>query len=152
VYGDPSEPDVQSRAVRHDMTHYTRAWSFDPYHQRLSFARHNAPPEVPVDTEWPQWEVFQQERRGEHHKHVGTIHAPDAELALVLSKENFARRGDCVNLWVVRAADIYATDYEDADVFEHTTDKTYREPAGYHGLRKRKIHGRGLHDDSDEAE
>jgi hypothetical protein len=48
-----------------------------------------------------------------------------------------------VNLWVARAADVYATAYEDADVFVHTTDKLYREPGGFHGLRKSKIHGHG---------
>jgi ring-1,2-phenylacetyl-CoA epoxidase subunit PaaB len=90
------------------------------------------------------WEVFQQDHRGEHHKHVGSIHAPDAEFALVLAKENFARRGDCVNLWVVPAECIHATDYEDADVFVHTTDKLYREPAGFQGLRRKsQTQGRG---------
>jgi ring-1,2-phenylacetyl-CoA epoxidase subunit PaaB len=124
------------------MPHYTREWTFDPYHQRLEFARRHAPPHVDTDTEWTDWEVFQQDHRGEHHHHVGTLHAPDAEYALVLAKENFARRGECVNLWVVQSAQIHATSYEDEQIFAHTTDKSYREPAGYHGLRKSKIHGR----------
>jgi ring-1,2-phenylacetyl-CoA epoxidase subunit PaaB len=123
------------------MPFYRRDWHFDPYHQHLAFARQRAEPAVDGDTEWAVWEVFQQDKRGEHHHHVGSLHAPDAELALVLAKENFARRGECVNLWVTRAADIYATAYEDADVFVHTTDKLYREPGGFHGLRKSKIHG-----------
>jgi ring-1,2-phenylacetyl-CoA epoxidase subunit PaaB len=68
---------------------------------------------------------------------------------LVLAKENFARRGPCVNLWVVEVAHIFATAYEDSDVFEHTTDKSYREPGGYQGLRQSKIHGRAAADSAE---
>jgi ring-1,2-phenylacetyl-CoA epoxidase subunit PaaB len=152
VYGDPSEPTAEQRAERPEMPHYTREWHFDPYHQALSLARRLAPDEVDADTEWPVWEVFQQAHRGEHHTHVGSLHAPDPELALVLAKENFARRGDCVNLWVVPASEIFATAYEDADIFVHTTDKSYREPSGYQGLRKGKIHGHGRDGSRDVAD
>jgi ring-1,2-phenylacetyl-CoA epoxidase subunit PaaB len=132
------------------MRRYSRSWQFDAYHQRLAFARQRAPEQVPGDTEWPVWEVFQQEKRGEHHQHVGSLHAPDADLALVLAKESYARRGLCVNLWVVRADHVFATDYADADVFEHTTDKLYREPGGFQGLRRNKIHGQAPAEDDDE--
>lgn len=141
MYGDPSDPGSVPSGPAPEMPFYSRSWHFDPYHQHLAFARQRGPARVAADTEWAVWEVFQQDHRGDHHKHVGSLHAPDAELALVLAKENFARRGQCVNLWVARAADIFATDYADADVFEHTTDKMYREPGGFHGLRKAKIHG-----------
>lgn len=140
-------PDEETRSA--DMPHYTREWHFDPYHQRLSFARQHGPARPAIDTEWGVWEVFQQAKRGEHHRHVGSVHASDPEMALVLAKESFARRGDCVNLWVVAAEAIHATAYEDADVFAHTTDKSYREPGGYHGLRKTKIHGREREEDMD---
>ena len=83
------------------------------------------------DTQWPLFEVFHQKARGEHHVHVGSIHAPDAEMALLLAKEQYGRRMACVNLWVVRAGDIHATDYADADMFKHATDKSYREAFGY---------------------
>jgi ring-1,2-phenylacetyl-CoA epoxidase subunit PaaB len=63
--------------------------------------------------------------------HVGSIHAPDAEMALILAKEQYGRRMACVNLWVVRAEDIHASDYADADMFKHATDKSYREAFGY---------------------
>lgn len=141
MYGDPSDPGPELRAAPAEMPSYSREWHFDPYHQQLGFARAHDPGPSHADTEWTLWEVFQQERRGEHHRHVGALHAPDAELALVLAKENYARRGICVNLWVVPAHCIHATDYADADVFVHTTDRLYREPGGFHGLRKSKIHG-----------
>lgn len=141
MYGDPSaEPAAEARGNR-DMPFYTREWHFDPYHQGLLDARRHDPGPQASDTEWQDWEVFQQDVRGEHHHHVGALHAPDAETALVLAKENFARRGACVNLWVVPTRHVHATAYEDADIFVHTTDKLYREPAGFQGLRQTKIHG-----------
>jgi len=39
-----------------------------------------------IDTQWPVFEVFHQQARGEAHVHVGAIHAPDAEMALLLAK------------------------------------------------------------------
>lgn len=142
MYGDPTADADPSVAFGHDMPHYTRDWHFDPYHQALAIAALGAPAAVHHDTEWSNWEIFVQEQRGEHHAHVGTVHAPDAEMALVLAKENYVRRGPCVNVWVVPEAAIAATDYADADMFEHTTDKMYREPAGFQGLRKKAQAGR----------
>lgn len=147
MYGDPADPGKEALEARPEMPAYSRNWHFDPYHQGLGFARAHDPGPRHADTEWKVYEVFQQERRGEHHQHVGSLHAPDPEIALVLAKENFARRGRCVNLWVVPAEAIHASAYEDADVFEHTTDRNYREPAGFQGLRRDKIHGRMEKDD-----
>jgi ring-1,2-phenylacetyl-CoA epoxidase subunit PaaB len=75
--------------------------------------------------------VFRQETKNDTHVHVGDMHAPDAEMALLLAKEQFARRDPCVNLWVVRHADISATAYEDADMLEPSTDKSYRFGGSY---------------------
>jgi len=84
-----------------------------------------------IDTQWPVFEVFHQQARGEAHVHVGAIHAPDAEMALLLAKEQYARRQACVNLWVVPVDAITASKYEDSDMFEHVSDKSYRESWGY---------------------
>jgi phenylacetate-CoA oxygenase PaaH subunit len=60
-----------------------------------------------ADTQWPVYEVFLQEKRGDPHVHVGAVHAPDPEMALILAKEQFARRGRCASLWVVpRGSDL----------------------------------------------
>ena len=32
--------------------------------------------------DWPLWEVFVRSRRGLSHGHVGSLHAPDAQMAL----------------------------------------------------------------------
>ena len=84
-----------------------------------------------TDTQWPVYEVFHQQARGESHVYVGSVHAPDPEMALVLAKEQYARRQACVNLWVVPVEAITASKYEDADIFERAIDKSYRESWGY---------------------
>ncbi len=77
------------------------------------------------------YEVFEQRKRGTHHIHVGSVHAPSAEMAVVFAKEQYTRRGQCVNLWVVKTADVFVTEYEDSDIFETTANKKYREPDAY---------------------
>lgn len=75
--------------------------------------------------------VFRQDTKNDPHVHVGEVHATDAEMALVLAKEQFARRDPCVNLWVVAYGQIGATAYDDADIFEPSTDKSYRFGGSY---------------------
>lgn len=85
---------------------------------------------------WDVYEVFHQEKRGAHHEHVGCVHAPNAELALVFAKEQFARRKKCVNIWVVRSADIVGTSEEDEDLFANNAEKTYRDASGFRVMEK----------------
>ena len=84
----------------------------------------------PLD-QWQTYEVFQQKKRGTHHVHVGSLHAPDHELAILFAKEQYTRRGQCVNLWVVKTSEVFATAYEDEDIFATTPEKKYREPEVY---------------------
>lgn len=116
------------------------SWSFNPYHQRLDEAMSRFSDESPeVDTEFAAWEVFQQQRRGDAFEHVGAVHANDAEMALLMAKEQFARRGRCVQLWVVPSAAITASPLGE-EYFEHGSDKRYREAFGYRlTARKRRI-------------
>jgi ring-1,2-phenylacetyl-CoA epoxidase subunit PaaB len=90
----------------------------------------------PLD-HWPTYEVFVQRTRGSHAQHVGSLHAPDPEMALVLAKEQYARRSQCVALWVVPTESILWTRPEDEDIFQPATDKSYREPQGYLNTRDR---------------
>ncbi len=77
------------------------------------------------------FEVFAQKKRGTHHQHVGSLHAPNPEMALLFAKEQYGRRGVCVNMWVTKTADISATDYDDDDIFSTVPDKQYREAGDY---------------------
>ena len=54
-------------------------------------------------------------KRGVSHVHAGTVHAPDAELALQNARDLFTRRSEGVSLWVVRSSDITASDPDDRD-------------------------------------
>ena len=60
------------------------------------------------DTQWPRFQVFVQERLGEPFLDVGSVHAPDAEMALLNARDVFARRPECVAMWVVPVEGIFA--------------------------------------------
>jgi ring-1,2-phenylacetyl-CoA epoxidase subunit PaaB len=87
---------------------------------------------MPTEREWPLYEVFIRSRGGLDHKHVGSLHAVDASMAIERARDVFTRRQEGVSLWVVRSADITASDPAQADVwFEPARDKVYRHPTFY---------------------
>ncbi len=78
------------------------------------------------------WEVFIRSRTGLAHKHVGSLHAADAELALQAARDVYTRRGEGLSIWVVPSAAIVASDPKDKDtLFEPTASKIYRHPSFY---------------------
>lgn len=81
---------------------------------------------------WPLWEVFVRPRRGLGHAHVGSLHAPDAELALRNARDLYTRRQEGVSIWVVPASSITASSPEEKDsFFDPAGDKVYRHPTFY---------------------
>jgi ring-1,2-phenylacetyl-CoA epoxidase subunit PaaB len=81
---------------------------------------------------WPLFEVFVRPRRGLSHIHVGSLHAPDASLALHNARDLFTRRQEGVSIWVVRASSIAASPPEKSALFfSAAEDKPYRYPAYY---------------------
>jgi ring-1,2-phenylacetyl-CoA epoxidase subunit PaaB len=82
--------------------------------------------------EWPLWEVFIRAKAGLDHKHCGSVHAPDATLALQMARDVYTRRQEGVSIWVVRADRIIASDPgEKAQFFDPMQDKIYRHPTFY---------------------
>lgn len=80
----------------------------------------------------PLWEVFIRSRNGLAHKHAGSVHAADAEMALQAARDVYTRRGEGLSLWVVPSAAITASDPGDRGMlFEPATDKIYRHPTFY---------------------
>ncbi len=80
----------------------------------------------------PLWEVFVRSRRGLSHTHVGSLHAPDACLALRNARDVYTRRQEGVSIWVVPAEDITASSPQEKDsFFDPAADKTYRHPTFY---------------------
>lgn len=61
-----------------------------------------------MDTQWPRFEVFVQEKPGAPHQDAGSVHAPDIELALFNARDVFARRPEAVSMWVVPAGAIFS--------------------------------------------
>lgn len=84
------------------------------------------------ETQWDLWEVFTQPKSGAPHEHAGSVHAPDAEIALQNARDVYSRRNEAVNIWVVPAKDITASTPEDmGSFFEPANDKIYRHPQFY---------------------
>ncbi len=81
---------------------------------------------------WPLWEVFIRQRRGMSHVHAGSLHAPDAEMALQSARDVYTRRGEGISLWVVKSSQITSSDAADAEaLFEPTASKPYRDATYY---------------------
>ncbi|MDQ0314804.1 1,2-phenylacetyl-CoA epoxidase subunit PaaB [Amorphus orientalis] len=80
----------------------------------------------------PLWEVFIRSRNGMAHRHVGSVHAADAEMALQAARDVYTRRNEGLSIWVVPSADIVASDPDDKGMlFEPTGSKVYRHPTFY---------------------
>jgi ring-1,2-phenylacetyl-CoA epoxidase subunit PaaB len=82
--------------------------------------------------DWPLFEVFIRSRAGLEHKHVGSVHAADVRMAIEHARDVYTRRQEGVSIWVVRSADIIASDPAESDaLFEPARDKVYRHPTFY---------------------
>ena len=82
--------------------------------------------------QWPLWEVFVQPKLGAPHEHAGSVHAPDAEMAIQNGRDVYSRRGEAVSIWVVPAGAISATSPSDAGpFFDPAKDKAYLHPQFY---------------------
>jgi len=86
----------------------------------------------PEGAEWPLWEVFVRSKSGLDHKHCGSLHAPDAKLAIQMARDVYTRRQEGTSVWVVRSDQIVASDPGDkAMYFDPMEDKVYRHPTFY---------------------
>lgn len=82
--------------------------------------------------DWPLWEVFVRARGGLDHRHTGSVHAADAGMALRHARDTYTRRMEGVSLWVVRSAEITASDPDTSgQMFEPAEGKIYRHPTFY---------------------
>ncbi len=82
--------------------------------------------------EWPLWEVFIRSKAGLDHKHAGSLHAADAQMAIENARDVYTRRNEGVSIWVVESRHIHASEpNESAALFEPANDKVYRHPTFY---------------------
>ena len=81
---------------------------------------------------WPLWEVFIRSKQGLNHKHVGSLRASDAALAIKNARDVYTRRAEGISIWVVPSNNITASDPNNEDsLFEPSQTKVYRHPTFY---------------------
>ena len=81
---------------------------------------------------WPLWEIFIRSKQGLDHKHVGSLHAADAQMAIENARDVYTRRMEGVSIWVVQSKYITASNPEEAgELYEPAIDKIYRHPTFY---------------------
>ena len=80
-------------------------------------------------SDWPLWEVFVRTKGGLAHRHFGSVHAPDAEMAIRNARDVYTRRNEGVSIWVVRSNDITASSpSEKGPLYDPSNSKVYRHP------------------------
>ena len=89
-------------------------------------------PETHAGNVWPIWEVFVRSSRGLSHVHAGSLHAPDAAMALRNARDLYTRRNEGVSIWVVPADAIASSDPDAKGAFfESPQGKDYRHATYY---------------------
>ena len=81
---------------------------------------------------WPLFEIFLRSKNGLSHKHVGSLHAADTDMAITNARDVYTRRKEGVSIWVVESKHITASNPEDSEaLFDPAEDKVYRHPTFY---------------------
>ena len=90
------------------------------------------PPLGETKHQWPLWEVFIRSKQGLDHKHVGSLHATDAQMAIENARDVYTRRQEGVSIWVVESKYIHASNPDEAEsLYDPANDKVYRFPTFY---------------------
>ena len=85
-----------------------------------------------MSKDWPLWEIFVRGQNGLSHRHVGSLHATEAEMAIRHARDIYTRRNEGISIWAVRSDDIAASSPSDkGPFFDPSNDKIYRHPAFY---------------------
>lgn len=82
--------------------------------------------------DWPLWEIFIRSKQGLDHKHAGSLHAADAQMAIENARDVYTRRMEGVSIWAVESKYIHASNPDEAEqLYEPANDKVYRHPTFY---------------------
>lgn len=64
--------------------------------------------------------------------HAGSLHAPDAEMALRNARDLYTRRNEGISLWIVKSSDMITSDPDAKGAFfESPQGKDYRHATYY---------------------
>lgn len=76
--------------------------------------------------------MFVRSKHGLNHKHVGSVHAADNEMAMENARELYTRRNEGVSIWVVPSETITASASDEKEIlFDPSEDKVYRHASFY---------------------
>ena len=82
--------------------------------------------------DWPLWEIFIRSKQGLDHKHAGSLHAADAQMAIENARDVYTRRMEGVSIWAVESKYVHASNPDEAEqLYEPANDKVYRHPTFY---------------------
>ena len=73
------------------------------------------------------YEVFLRKGGKEPFEHAGSLEAPDDELALLLAREAYVRRGEGREMWLVDRADVLVAE---PDLLAVNDDRPHRRHPG----------------------
>ena len=83
-------------------------------------------------SDWPLWEIFIRSKQGLDHKHMGSLHAADARMAIENARDVYTRRMEGISIWAVESKYVHASNPDDAaNFYEPAEDKVYRHPTFY---------------------
>ncbi len=89
-------------------------------------------PDGKKENVWPLWEVFIRSKQGLDHKHAGSLHAANAQMAIENARDVYTRRNEGISIWVVESKYIHASNPDEAaSLYEPANDKVYRHPTFY---------------------
>lgn len=92
----------------------------------------NKPHATSIGHDWPLWEIFIRSKQGLDHKHVGSLHAADAQMAIENARDVYTRRQEGISIWAVESRYIHASNPDEAEsLYEPANDKAYRHPTFY---------------------
>ncbi|ENV33077.1 1,2-phenylacetyl-CoA epoxidase subunit PaaB [Acinetobacter gerneri] len=82
---------------------------------------------------WSLYEVFIRSKQGLSHRHVGSLRAPDDEIALQNARDVYTRRNEGISIWVIKSELITSSQPDEKqEFFDPSLDKVYRHPTFYH--------------------
>jgi ring-1,2-phenylacetyl-CoA epoxidase subunit PaaB len=86
------------------------------------------------------YEVFRRSGHKEPYEHCGAVIAPDPDMAMLMAKECFLRRGEGQHLWLVSRSDIHSISKAEGE--GEVADKSYRFASAYRDVVSKRDRAR----------
>src|SRR5699024_6713940 len=85
-----------------------------------------------LNAAWPLWEDFVRSSRGLSHVHAGSLHAPDATMALRNARDLYTRRNEGTSVWRVPSESSASSDPDSKGRFlESPQGRSFRHASCY---------------------